>query len=100
MESRREKFLLLLGSLLLATGVLVGLDRLLPVIVPALKQPQQGLIFSPNITLSAHTTEFVALAKINSLGFRDRAFSIPREPGVYRALAIGDSFNVWLGSRH
>lgn len=59
-------------------------------------QDQNGLLFPPQSRIILRTPEFNALAVVNSLGFRDREFSVQRN-AEYRIVAIGDSFTFGWG---
>ena len=53
----------------------------------------EGLpIHVPNLASVYEREEFRAPVHINSLGFRDREWTIPKPPGTYRIVALGDSF--------
>jgi lysophospholipase L1-like esterase len=56
-----------------------------------------GFIFPPRTVVDYSTPECQFRASINSLGFRDREFSVSRSPGVLRVVAIGDSFTYGWG---
>lgn len=57
---------------------------------------QNGLVFPPHSQIILHTPEFNSVGVVNSLGFRDREFSVQRN-SQYRILAIGDSFTFGWG---
>jgi lysophospholipase L1-like esterase len=59
-------------------------------------QKQGGLIFEPNSQARYQTTEFDYLAKINSLGLRDREVNI-KKGNMYRILCFGDSWTFGFG---
>jgi lysophospholipase L1-like esterase len=46
---------------------------------------------------SPHGTTYGKPIRINSDGFRDREFVIPKAPGTYRILTLGDSFTWGVG---
>jgi len=48
--------------------------------------------FQPGASGHYESTEFNTSYTISSLGFRDREFAIPKPPGVFRILMLGDSF--------
>ena len=53
--------------------------------------------FIPNTEGPAFTKEFNTTYRINSLGLRDREYSVEKEPGAFRILALGDSFTEGHG---
>ncbi len=57
---------------------------------------QSGLVFPPHSRIIWRTPEFNSVAVVNSLGFRDREFSVQRN-AEYRIIAIGDSFTFGWG---
>ncbi|MEO8168314.1 MAG: hypothetical protein ABI623_08705, partial [bacterium] len=48
--------------------------------------------FKPNGIGRYKTTEFDTDYKINSLGLRDKEYSIPKPSNTFRILMVGDSF--------
>jgi lysophospholipase L1-like esterase len=57
----------------------------------------EGLpVHVPNLVSEYRREEFRAAVRINSLGFRDGEFAIPKPPGTFRILALGDSFTEGL----
>ncbi len=67
-------------------------DYLVGVFLP--KNPY--LVFPPMTEVVYKTKEFEFTASINSLGFRDRSFTV-RKNANYRIVAIGDSFTYGWG---
>lgn len=57
---------------------------------------QEGLIFNPNSKARYKTVEFEFIAKINSLGLRDREIDIYKGE-MYRILCFGDSWTYGYG---
>jgi hypothetical protein len=72
----------------------VALDRITG--VATRKKPAAGLIFRPNSHASYDTVDFTFTASINSLGFRDREFTLAKS-AEHRVAAIGDSFTYGWG---
>jgi lysophospholipase L1-like esterase len=70
-------------------------DAVLGLLVPV-ASVGSGLVFDANLTAAGETTEFSATIHINSLGFRDREFSIARS-NVQRIVALGDSMTWGWG---
>ncbi len=62
-----------------------------------LQQSNYYQAFNPNLTLIFHTLEYSAEAQINSIGIRSPEIAIPKPKGVYRILAVGDSFTFGWG---
>src|SRR5262245_38510160 len=89
----RRRIVLLLLSL--TTGVLatIAADRVVGKLRPP---PGPGLIFPPNVVRHFETPEFSFTVKTNSLGFRDREFSLEKNSRI-RILALGDSFTYGWG---
>jgi lysophospholipase L1-like esterase len=87
--------LLVVSSMVLAFALTVGLDRLAGLLEPT--RPQTAaLIFPPNAEHHFRTREFSYRVRTNSLGFRDREFSVKRG-AKFRILALGDSFTFGFG---
>ncbi|HEY6205518.1 MAG TPA: SGNH/GDSL hydrolase family protein [Chthoniobacterales bacterium] len=76
----------------LAVSVLI--DRAIGLIAHGHRH--DGLLFPPDSKAEYKTTEFTYTASINSLGFRDREFTLPHGSN-YRIVAIGDSFTYGWG---
>lgn len=53
--------------------------------------------FNPNLKLLFNTLEYTAQAQINSIGIRNAEIALPKPNGVYRILAVGDSFTFGWG---
>ncbi|MGV3588512.1 MAG: GDSL-type esterase/lipase family protein [Adhaeribacter sp.] len=88
-----NKILLLLASGFIAFYCTVLADRLLGKL---LLPPAQNLIFPANSAVKYNTPEFNVTAHINSLGFRDREYSLDKE-NKFRVIVIGDSFTFGWG---
>jgi len=88
-----RKPVLFFSSLVICFGLSIALDRLVGLFSPA--RPTV-LIFPPNAHHHFQTPEFSVGVEINSLGFRDREFSLQKTAKV-RILAIGDSFTYGWG---
>jgi lysophospholipase L1-like esterase len=54
--------------------------------------PVYGRFHAPNFDGWIRSSEFVSRMKTNSLGLRDDEVAMPKPPGTYRILVIGDSF--------
>ena len=94
-SARRQNYLLLFISLVIA---ILLLEILLRVVLPApivWKYPQESYLFDPDIghwlegNQRAFTHDKVAIT--NSQGLRDIEYKRKAPPGVYRILALGDS---------
>lgn len=87
-------------NILLATAVFFILaslaDHLLLPRLTGIESPR-GLLFPPGAEFPYRTPEFTHLARINSLGFRDRHWETGRNRETFRLLAIGDSFTFGMG---
>jgi len=59
-------------------------------------QKQEGLIFEPNSQAGYQTVEFDYVAKINSLGLRDREVNVEKGDN-FRVLCFGDSYTFGWG---
>ncbi|KAA5539794.1 GDSL-type esterase/lipase family protein [Adhaeribacter rhizoryzae] len=88
-----SKILLLLASGFIAFYCTVLADRL---IGKLLLPPAQNLIFPANSAVTYNTPEFNVTARINSLGFRDREYSL-HKGNKFRIIVIGDSFTFGWG---
>ena len=78
-------------------SALVMIDGLIGLI--SMKEPsqvQKGLIFEPNSQARYQTIEFDYIAKINSLGLRDREINVEKGD-KFRVLCFGDSFTFGWG---
>lgn len=72
-----------------------AVDAVLGLLVPV-ASVGRGLVFDANLAAEGGTPEFSATIHINSLGFRDREFSIARS-NVQRIVALGDSMTWGWG---
>jgi hypothetical protein len=54
--------------------------------------PIYGFFHRPGATGWIQTSEFTSHVEINSRGLRDREVQIPKPPGTFRILLLGDSF--------
>src|SRR5215216_5664747 len=54
--------------------------------------PVYGRFQVPNFDGWVRNDEFIAHMKTNSLGLRDDEVAVPKPPGTFRILVIGDSF--------
>jgi lysophospholipase L1-like esterase len=90
-----RKFLLVLTATLITLVATVAADRLTGVATRKKDLPT-GLIFRPNSVARYETMEFNFTASTNSLGFRDREFSLEKS-AAFRVEAIGDSFTYGWG---
>src|SRR5919202_1243350 len=54
--------------------------------------PVYGRFHVPNFDGWVRNPEFVAHVKINSIGLRDDEVAIPKPPGTFRIVVVGDSF--------
>ena len=90
-----KNVLLVLSSLIFAFALSVGLDRSVGLFQPA-KTQTPPLIFPPNVEHKFRTREFSYTVQTNSLGFRDREFTL-KKTAKTRVLAIGDSFTFGYG---
>ena len=88
-----RKSTLFFSSLILCFGLSIALDRLVGLVSPA---QNPGLVFPPTAHRTFQIPEFSFAVDINSLGFRDREFSL-RKTAKVRVLAIGDSFTYGWG---
>ncbi|HJS33485.1 MAG TPA: hypothetical protein VJ924_15940 [Alphaproteobacteria bacterium] len=60
---------------------------------PSRFDPVAGFIFEPNATVRwTNHFDYWTAEKTNSLGFLDREPAIPKPPGTFRILILGDSF--------
>jgi hypothetical protein len=88
--------------LVLSVALVFGLLRLADILVaPWIKPPvlsdAMEILFPPNSEHEFATPEFRYVSKTNRFGVRDRDFSQLPEPGVYRIIAIGDSYTYGWG---
>ena len=90
---RIRKSTLFFSSLILCFGLSIALDRAVGLFSPA---QNTGLVFPPSAHRTFQIPEFSFAVDINSLGFRDREFSL-RKTAKVRILAIGDSFTYGWG---
>src|SRR5258707_3204691 len=90
---RMRKSALFFSSLVVCLGLSIALDRAVGLFSPA---QNTGLVFPPNAHRHFQIPEFSFAVDINSLGFRDREFSLHKTAKV-RILAIGDSFTYGWG---
>jgi len=95
MKPRTQSLLLLVFSLLFCVLITVCCDRLVGHFHYH-GQSQPGLVFPPGSQIILRSPEFNSLAVVNSLGFRDREFSVQKS-NSYRIIAIGDSFTFGWG---
>ncbi|MGD1847155.1 MAG: SGNH/GDSL hydrolase family protein [Salibacteraceae bacterium] len=77
-------------TLLLCGYLLLGIDRWMAPDHP-------GYLFPPGSAVRYTTSEFDVTAHINSMGIRDREFSMKKTPGKKRSLVFGDSFTFGWG---
>lgn len=64
-------------------------------------QKQRDYLLTPGVSVESVSSvpgEFAYTARINSLGYRGQEFAMPKEPGVTRIFAVGDSFTFGVGS--
>lgn len=92
----KKNFLNLLLSTALFFVLAVSTDHLLLPRLTDIDSPG-GLLFPPEAEFPYRTPEYSHLARINSLGFRDRPWEISRSEETFRLLAIGDSFTFGMG---
>ena len=88
-----SKILLVLASSVIAFYLTIFADRL---IGRLLLLPAQNLIFPANSAVKYNTPEFNVIARINSLGFRDQEYLLPKR-NKFRIIVIGDSFTFGWG---
>lgn len=86
---------LVLGSFLLVFLVILGVDRIVGLFHRDVTL-DAGLIFPPNVTAHYDSIEFTFSAEINSLGFRDKEYSLQKRDAL-RVLALGDSYTFGWG---
>jgi len=82
-------------AVVLSLCALRAVDAVLGLLVPV-ASVGRGLVFDANSAAEGGTNEFTSSIHINSLGFRDREFSIPRS-NVQRVVALGDSMTWGWG---
>jgi hypothetical protein len=101
--SRPKQYLLnllvFLGSLLLCLvlgEILVRVIKPQEIRFTLLRVPDKNLGFrlKPNTHIKLHISIYKFEIQTNSQGFRDREFAIPKPPGVFRIVALGDSFTM------
>lgn len=61
------------------------------------KSINNGILFPPGSEFPYQTQEFSHVAKINSLGFRDREWQLEKNETTTSIIAIGDSFTFGMG---
>lgn len=86
-------FVLLPMSIALV-GTTILMDRAIGILYPASKR--QGLLFPPNTSVAIKTPEFTYTVETNSLGVRDREFTLAKQAAT-RIVALGDSFTYGWG---
>jgi lysophospholipase L1-like esterase len=89
--------LLVAGSILLATALAAGVDRIVG--PPAARQyggERMALLFAPGAVEHVKTVEFEMTARMNNLGLRDNDIP-PGKSSRFRIVAIGDSFTHGWG---
>ena len=92
-----KNLLLAVVSLVLALVLSVVADRVLGAFVsPPVAEGQMELIFPPGSEQTFATGEFTYTARTNSLGLRNHEIG-PKESGICRIVAIGDSFTYGWG---
>ncbi|MEK7251483.1 MAG: SGNH/GDSL hydrolase family protein [Bacteroidota bacterium] len=97
LRERMKVALLMLMSILLCLGFLEIVVRMIePKEVMRYFYSQDDTIlhhkFKPNATGRYKTTEFDTDYKINSLGLRDKEYSVHKPANTFRILMLGDSF--------
>jgi hypothetical protein len=100
----------IIAVVVIAAAVVVGVEvvvRLLGIAPPLQRQyprmvPDPHLPFRPpsnaSYQMRATSGEFEHEVKTNSAGFRDIEHLIPKPPGVFRILGLGDSFTFGVGA--
>lgn len=92
---RRRRWLPRLVAIALSLLAIRGLDAALGLLFPV-ASVGRGLVFDANSAAAGGTPEFTSTIHINSLGFRDREFTLTH-PNVQRVVALGDSMTWGWG---
>lgn len=62
--------------------------------------PTRGYRLAPNFRGEMSTPEYRTAVVTNNLGLREDTDVVPEHPGIFRVLAIGDSFTMGVGVEH